>query len=189
MFFNNIFASYTIDTRNDDILPSSGSYISVKTAYFPRYLKNEYAFGKASVNGKYYYSMNLPFFASLAFRGGAEKIWGKYPFFESSFIGGQNSLRGVEKNRFAGDASVYAGIEFRSFFEKFDLLVPVEAGFNLFAETARVFINNKYSAGTWHKTFGGGIMLSLLKRDYTINFSAAVSAEGTEYYFTSGFPF
>ena len=75
-------------------------------------------------------------------------MWGTFPFHESAFLGGPGfagvgtsggQVRGVGKDRFAGDASVYANAELRFAVASFQLLMPGEFGVFLGADTGRVF--------------------------------------------------
>lgn len=54
----------------------------------------------------------------LAFRARYAFISGQVPFFEQLFVGGSNSLRGYENQRFWGDQSFLATLEYRHGFEK-----------------------------------------------------------------------
>ena len=40
-------------------------------------------------------------------------MWGDYPFFESAFVGGATTVRGLREQRYAGDAAVYGNAELR----------------------------------------------------------------------------
>ena len=48
---------------------------------------------------------------TLAARAGGQKNWGRYPWHESAFIGGSDSVRGYDRNRFAGDSSFYTNAQ------------------------------------------------------------------------------
>ena len=41
----------------------------------------------------------------------------------------------------------------------------------------------------WHKTFGGGVLIALIKEDYTFNLTAAFSEEDVQYGLSTGFAF
>ena len=54
----------------------------------------------------------------LAVRVGGRNVSGEFPFQEAAYIGGRNNVRGLETNRFAGEASVFGSVEFRGALRK-----------------------------------------------------------------------
>ncbi|MEJ2505532.1 MAG: hypothetical protein P8Y81_04630, partial [Ignavibacteriaceae bacterium] len=95
-------------------------------------------------------------FATLAFRVGGSRVWGKYPFFDGAAIGGKHNLRGYLNRRFSGDAAVVGQAELRLYLADINILLKSKLGINLFAETGRVFIIDTPSK-QWHRSFGFGV--------------------------------
>jgi hypothetical protein len=91
----------------------------------------------------------------LAFRAGGKKLWGNFPYFDAAFIGGSETLRTEEKQRYAGDASLYGTTELRVPVAKFPLILPLDVGLIGFGDAARVYVNGD-SPGGWHSAAGGG---------------------------------
>ena len=111
-----------------------------------------------------YLTARIPTTPALALRAGGKKVWGTFPFQESTFLGGpgfggvgtsSGHLRGFRKNRFAGDASLYANAELRFALAPFQFLIPGEFGVFLAADTGRVFFaGDPDDADKWHTGVG-----------------------------------
>ncbi|MCX6179863.1 MAG: BamA/TamA family outer membrane protein [Chlorobiales bacterium] len=144
----------------------SGMLIDVTGKYYPEFFGNQNAYGKISGEVRTYIPLVSSRYSRVVFRLGGEKIWGDYPFYESAFLGGSTSLRGYDKQRFAGDASLYAGSELRLFMGTFKLFAPIKYGPLFFAETGRVFVDGEDS-DAWHTGAGGGLWFSLPESRYT----------------------
>ena len=80
--------------------------------------------------------------------------------------------RGYERQRFAGDASLYAGSELRLYLGPFKFLVPVMYGPLAFAETGRVFLDGEDSRA-WHSSAGGGLWFGGIESCYSASLAFA----------------
>jgi hypothetical protein len=126
--------------------------------------------------------------AHVALRAGGRKVWGRYAWFDAAFLGGGNA-RAFRSNRFAGDASLYAGAELRAWFGTLDNpILPLRLGGFALAESGRVFFAGE-SSDTWHHSFGGGLLLQPLGFPLTAHATVATGDEGTRFYFGSGYSF
>jgi hemolysin activation/secretion protein len=124
--------------------------------------------------------------ATLALRLAGEKLNGRFPFYEAAFLGGANSLRGYNLNRFSGDGSLEGSAELRFSLFRLKLLVPSQVGVFFFGEAGRVYVRESSPDG-WHADAGGGISLAPISRDLTLSLSIASSVEGI--FLTGGFGF
>jgi hypothetical protein len=97
----------------------------------------------------------------LALRGGAEKVWGDFPYFDASFLGGSQSLRTAPRQRFAGDAALHASAELRFPLVSFPFLLPMNIGALGFAEAGRVYLDGE-SPGGWHTGMAAGFWVGVL---------------------------
>ncbi len=145
---------------------------------------------------------------TLAIRGGAQKNWGGYPWYESVFLGGSAGsldgvhvgpdaggsagsgvpLRGYEVQRFAGGAAVHGAAEMRARLASFMFLVPAKFGVTLGAETGRVFAAGE-SSTRWHAAIGGGIWFSFIGPANVLGLSVVRSPERTGIYLAGGMSF
>ncbi|TLU83299.1 MAG: hypothetical protein FDX30_09675 [Chlorobium sp.] len=138
----------------------SGTLVDIEAAHFPRFFSNSCDFTRFSGEVRKYIPFSPSGYSRLVVRAGGEKIWGTYPFWEAASLGGSSSLRGYDLQRFAGDASLYAGSELRLEAGKFTFIVPVTFGPLAFLETGRVFLEGEDSSA-WHTAAGGGLWFRL----------------------------
>jgi hypothetical protein len=104
----------------------------------------------------------------LAFRAGGKKLWGPFPYFDAAFLGGSESFRTEERQRYAGDASVYGTTELRVPIAKFPFILPLDVGALGFGDMGRVYVNGD-SPGGWHKTVGAGFWVGYLNPGTNFN--------------------
>ncbi len=150
----------------------SGVAIDIVGRYYPERLGNSSAFGKLNGDVRSYLPLDDPGYSRLAFRVGGQKNWGPYPFFEAANVGGSNSIRGYDRNRFSGDASVYANTELRLFAGRAKLIVPLLYGPLLFVDTGRVFLDGENSS-QWHTGLGGGLWVAAFETRYSAHIAVA----------------
>jgi hypothetical protein len=146
----------------------SGSMVSLEGAYYPEFLGNQDAYARLKGELRTYIPISGLPYTRLALRVGGEKLWGDYPFYDAAFLGGSTSLRGYDRQRFAGDASLYAGSELRLYLGTFKFLVPVMYGPLGFVETGRVFLDGEDSS-QWHTGIGGGLWFSFVESRYALS--------------------
>lgn len=97
----------------------------------------------------------------LAFRGGGRKIFGEAPFFEAAFIGGRGTVRGMDAQRYAGDASLYGTTELRLPLGTWRTLLPIDIGVMSFVDVGRVWVDGESPRGL-HSVAGGGLWFGIL---------------------------
>ena len=176
------------DTRDHSVFPTAGSFIRSGLYHFPKVLSSRSEFTRSYLDMRTYVTTSLFSTTTLAFRLFAENISGTYPFFEGSFLGGTESVRGFEKQRFSGDASISLHAESRFKIATIRVLLPFHLGGTLFAETGRVFVRGERSL-LWHSGFGAGLWTYAVDKNLTVALSVARSREQVEAYVTTGFTF
>lgn len=151
------------DTRDDASNPQHGVFIQASAATYPAVWDVKSTFNKFGATASTYLPIPLggvrP--SVLALRAGGEKVSGDFPYFESAFIGGGRTLRAVNYNRLAGDASVFASSELRVPVMHKAIILPWDVGLLGYAETGRVFVDGE-SPGGWHRAIGAGFWVGLL---------------------------
>ena len=192
-------AQVEYDTRSNPAYPTSGLLVRGAGAIYPGAWDAKSAFGTAEGAVHTYLTARIPTTPTLALRAGGKKVWGTFPFHESAFLGGPGfagvgtsggQVRGVGKDRFAGDASVYANAELRFAVASFQFLMPGEFGVFLGADTGRVFFaEDPANADKWHTGVGGGFGLSFLQRRRSVSVAVMEGAEMTGLYVRAGFLF
>jgi hypothetical protein len=180
--------SLTVDKRNFIAAPDSGYSFILTFLHNPFSQKENFTFSTMEGEARYYIPFSLIGRTSIALRAGGKKVFGNYPFYEAAFIGGEYAMRGEEKHRFAGDASIFLNADFRSYFSRRTFSLPVQTGILLLADIGRVFLKNEIS-NLWHFNYGGGFLFTALKRDYTVSVYIARSGNRNQYFLSTGFPF
>ena len=112
----------------------------------------------------------------LALRAGGQKLFGDFPWFDAAFIGGSSTLRTEQRQRYAGDASVYGTAELRLPVAKFPLILPLDVGLLGFADMARVYVDGDSPDG-WHRGMGGGIWIGAINAGTNLNVVATDNAD------------
>jgi hypothetical protein len=115
-----------------------------------------------------FFTLPVPKKPVLAFRGGGKKLWGDFPYFDAAFLGGSETFRTEEKQRYAGDASLYGTTELRVPIAKFPFILPLDLGVIGFADAGRVYVNGD-SPGGWHTAAGGGLWVGYLNPQINYN--------------------
>ena len=78
---------------------------------------------------------------TLALRAGGKKVWGDFPFFESAFVGGASTVRGLREHRYAGDAALYGNAELRVRLGRYFFMLPGDFGVFGLADVGRASIS------------------------------------------------
>ena len=181
-----IFTGIEYDSRDNESAPRSGIFSKVRYSYFPSILKNKAAFTRIIYTNNIFYS---PWESlTIALRANGEYVQGKYPYYYASYIGGEETLRGYNLNRFAGDLALSGSFEVRWFIGRIRIIFPSDFGLVGFADAGRVWYEDE-SPGGWHNTQGGGFYLAPILRDYTFSLTFAHSKESFLLYWNMGFSF
>jgi hypothetical protein len=115
-----------------------------------------------------YFSPNLPFQLTAAYRLGGAHNWGDYRFYQANTLGGTTNLRGYRRTRFAGRSAIYQNVELRVEAFKFNFyLFPGRFGVLGLYDMGRVFADtdtNKKLLDDLHTGYGGGVWIEILKK-------------------------
>jgi hypothetical protein len=171
-------AGLEVEKRDNKIMPTRGFFGDFYTSLFPKVFNIKETFYRAGGDIRGYIPMSLFKGATLALRAGGEKIWGEYPFYAASFLGGFENLRGYNRWRYSGDASLFGQAELRIWLTKLKLILKNKFGVNLFAESGRVFVEGDFeNSKRWHPSYGIGFWLSYLRDTIIVNTYIAVSPD------------
>jgi hypothetical protein len=162
----------------------TGLKAEVEAAFYPGAWDVEDAFGVAWGEVTGYWQLHSR--VTVAARVGGQKLWGRYPWHESAFIGGSDSVRGYDRNRFAGDASAYGNAQVMVGLFDLNLVLPIRVGLLGLADAGRVWVAGEGS-DKWHPSAGGGVFLRLLTTDLVAHGLLAHGDEGTKFYVNIGF--
>lgn len=174
------------DTSDPTLAKSPGIYIHAGGFYYPKLWSVDYNFG--GFDGIAVAHVSFSNSLIMALRVGGKKVFGTYPFHEAAFIGGQTTVKGLKKERFGGDASLFGNVELRLTLGKAILLVPGDYGILGLADVGRVFLTGE-SSKKWHPSYGGGFFFTIMDLSTAFSFVVVKSDEWTSVYFKTGFSF
>ena len=188
--FGEVGAGTTVflDGRNRQRAATRGGLLWVRGTYYPKVWSVKQGFGEVHGEASTYLSPRMALDPTLALRVGGKRVWGVYPFEESAFLGGPDTLRGLRPQRYAGDASAYASAELRLALFRFRALVPSRFGIFGLGDAGRVWLKDEDSRKI-HYGAGGGMWVAFLKPDNTLSLAAARSEGHVRVYFRAGFAF
>jgi hypothetical protein len=149
------------DGRNRSKDPSRGLLFDLSATVYPAIWDVTSTFGVLSANTGAYYTLPVPVHPVLALRAGARKIFGEFPFHEAAFIGGRASVRRLDRERYAGDASLFGMAELQIPVARFTLVLPLDVGVYGYGDAGRVYVDGE-SPGGWHKAAGLGLWIGVL---------------------------
>ncbi|HAY34654.1 MAG TPA: hypothetical protein PK536_04255 [Ignavibacteria bacterium] len=173
------------DSRNSPVETLNGILFRTGGLYNPE-LSGVSSFGKAGFDFRGYISTDTLMGATFVIQAAAGKIWGEYPFSESLFLGGENSLQGYSRERFAGDGLMLTQAEIRLRLLPVNILVPSIFGISVFGGTGRVFLKGEDSR-KWHNSYGGTLWMSYINRMLNFGLTVAKSDEDIKFYIGSAF--
>jgi hemolysin activation/secretion protein len=180
-------ASVEWDTRNGPAATRGVHLLAAGSAY-PAVWDVTETFGEVHGEASTYLTPRTSFGPTLALRAGGKKVWGRFPFFESAFVGGAATVRGLREDRYAGDAALYGNAELRARLGRFFAVLPGEYGVFGLADVGRVFLEGE-SSDTWHTGIGGGVWFAFLERANTISIAVARGDHRTALYLRAGFAY
>ncbi|MBW3570698.1 MAG: hypothetical protein KY467_06300 [Gemmatimonadetes bacterium] len=169
--------------RTDSVaFPRRGWTLAAEAGAFPLFSESwagdggrDGAFWRAGARGAVYLPLGGPV---LALRAGGEKVWGDFPIQYAALLGGSPTLRGHSFQRYAGDASAFAGAELRApLFGSVGVLALADAG--------RVWVDGD-SPGGWHTASGAGAYLRAGAQTLSVLYA---QGERGILYLRLGFPF
>ena len=149
------------DSRNRSKEHSRGLLFDVSATAFPAVWDVASSFGVLAGTTGGYYTLRVPLRPVLVLRAGAKKIYGEFPFHEAAFIGGRASVRGLDRERYAGDAAISGTAELQISLARFPLVLPLEIGVYGYGDAGRVYVDGE-SPGGWHETTGVGFWIGIL---------------------------
>ncbi|HEX6071049.1 MAG TPA: BamA/TamA family outer membrane protein [Longimicrobiaceae bacterium] len=176
---------FLMDNRDSPWFPRSGSEVEVEARAAPPLWDLDSAYGRVDGTASTFLSLPLWNGPVLAMRGGGTKLWGDFPFHEAAFAGGSHSLRGFQRERYAGDAMAFGNAELRQPLIEMELLVRGNLGVSGIVDVARVFVDGE-SPGGWHRASGGSIWFATPALSVSGTYAYG---EGHRFYADIGLPF
>jgi Omp85 superfamily domain len=181
-------AEARLDTRNLVEAATRGVLLLAGGSFHPAAWNAKDHFGEVHAEAASYLTGALPLRPTLALRAGVKQVFGTYPFYEATFVGGEWTVRGFSSQRFAGDGGAWGNSELRLLLGRYYLVLPGEYGLFALADTGRVWLEGERS-DSWHTGVGGGLWFAYVERTNTVTVAVVRSVEGTGFYLRAGFLF
>jgi hypothetical protein len=166
----------------------TGAMLAVEGAFYPRVWSVTENFGRVGAQGIAYLRAPLPLQPTLALRAGGTWLFGRYPFQEAAQIGGAETVRGLPRERYAGDGSVFGNAELRLLLWRRERSLVPRVGIFGLADVGRVFVAGESSA-RWHPAWGGGAWIAFLDPKNLASIAVAASEGHARVYLQGGFTF
>ena len=173
------------DNRDNPWFPRRGVEIEAEAVAAPPVWALEQAFGR--VGGAASLFLPIPFTRGpvLALRGGGTRLFGEFPFFEAAFLGGSHTLRGFQRERYAGDSMLFGNAELRVPLVEMELVARGTLGLSGLMDAGRVYVDGE-SPGGWHHAAGGSIWFATPVLSVSATYA---HGEGDRFYADVGLPF
>lgn len=155
--YGSVVVNFINNTRDNDMLPTLGSYVDFKWTLNKGLNKYASSFGQFTGSISLYKNLDGRAKFVLADRFGGGITVGKPSFYQNQFLGGQGNLLGYRQFRFAGQHSFYNNVELRAKLGDFvSYVLPGQVGLMGFYDVGRVWENNDQS-DKWHQGVGAGV--------------------------------
>lgn len=183
-----IKAVYELDQRNNAILPEWGVYARIQLQAYKGLNDLSRTFAQLLPELAVYKPIDNRHTLILSDRIGGGVSVGHTTFYQSIFLGGEGTLLGYRKYRFAGQQALYNNLSLRwSLMDFGNYIVKGELGLKGFYDVGRVWQQGD-SSKKWHNGYGGGIYFA--PAGLTVfNFVMGRSSEGWYPYFSMGLRF
>jgi hypothetical protein len=179
---------YELDTRDAPVNAASGVLLQIDGEYYPlTWARQAGGFGALEGSAATYLPVLPSRRLTLALRAGGRRVWGDFPYFRAAMLGGSHSLRGYQKNRFAGDRSLFGNADLRLKLGRNRTIVPADIGLLGLVDAGRVWYGETNSG--WRSNVGGGVWISAIHGTQGLAFGLARGDEGLRTWLTFGTPF
>ncbi len=179
------------EARNSEFQPTSGNFIDSRIEVGETIWGSSYDMIVIENDLRQYLSFNLINEIIFATRLFSRFSSGDVPYWNLSYAGDEETLRGYESRRFSDDNVLFLNSEFRTWFHSFPNS-EARLGGTLFMDAGRTFSNSdsfEIIKNDLKTTFGFGALASFFTQDFIIRGDFGFSEEGMRIYFTTGFMF
>lgn len=178
-------AALRFDTRDTQYYPRHGIHAEVTGRVAPPIWDIEESYARLETTAATYLPLPLSFSPIIALRAGGARVWGPAPFYEAAFLGGSHTLRGYQRERFAGDAMMFANAELRVPITQINMILRGDLGVSALADFGRVYVDGD-SPGGWHDAQGASLWFATPILSASLTYAYG---EDHRVLFEFGFPF
>jgi len=166
---------FVLDTRDVTGAPRHGVLAKLEGAWYPVIQEGSGGFG--TITGSVSTYLTPPWWDAMtvAARISGTATAGTVPYFESAFVGGGGTVRGLPQGRYNGNQAVFGNLDLRLRVSRVQFVLPWDFGVLGLADLGRVFVTGEHS-DVWHPSFGGGLWAALLDRSLAASLNVATGA-------------
>ena len=166
---------YVYQNINDSVIPTKGVSFQIDASYIDNLRTKNNSVGKYGASLNLYFPLSKKF--SVLVRGGGATLSGDPQFYQYNRVGGSNTLRGHQRDRFYGNTTLFNQNELRFITNVRSFIFNGKFGVFGLYDQGRVWLDGQTS-NKIHSSYGGGIILSPFNR-LGITVAYAVSEEDT----------
>lgn len=154
---------YENENKDNKLNPSRGTHLKLKGSWVKGLRNSPVDFFRFNSSLSFYIPLNLTTKQTvLAIRSGFARNFGTHSFFQSNFLDGFVNFRGVLRNRYAGNASLYHNFELRqSLIKVKTYTAPFDIGVMGHFDLGKVWEQNVKST-RFHNSYGAGAFINVL---------------------------
>jgi outer membrane translocation and assembly module TamA len=187
------------DTRDSETDPTTGGAEELSVRLSGHSTGSRYQYAGLSLSERRYFQLSSRFV--FAQRVSLDMLFGDVPFFEWSStggvlftegVGGMSSVRGIERNRFAGNFKLFSNSELR--FHALDMRLfgqTMKLGAVAFMDVGRVWHPGVAdgSWNDWHPGVGAGIRVARRAAVIRVDYATSTEEGGQRLYMSFGHMF
>ena len=170
--FGGIGFTYLYQVLNDSILPTKGFNFIAGASYTDN-LNNRSSFYRYNGEVNVYLPLSKKF--SVVVTGGGSTLSGTTELYQYNRLGGRQTLRGYERDRFHGKSTFYNQNELRYITDIRSFRYNGKLGLFGHYDIGRVWLDGEKS-NTWHSGYGAGIIIAPFNR-IAVSVSYSISRE------------
>jgi hypothetical protein len=155
--FAGVLAEYKYYNVNDDVVPTKGIGFSLAGGHTKNLTQTTRSFNQYTGTFGFYLPLGKTF--SIAVRSGASTLTGEPEFYQYTWLGGGQNLRGFHRQRFYGKTAFYDNNELRWLPDVKGYLFNGKMGLIAFIDEGRVWMEGDHST-KWHVGYGGGLLIA-----------------------------
>lgn len=169
---------YDYTRVNESIIPTKGIVLRVNGAFINN-SGQPFSFSRLKADGRIYFPISGKF--SFLVKTGGSTLTGQPEFFNYNSLGGSETLRGFQRDRFYGNHTFFNQNELRWVKDVRSYLYNGKFGIYAFLDNGRVWLKDETST-TWHFGYGGGVLIAPFNKA-TISLSYGFSKEDSNIQF------
>lgn len=154
--FGGVAATYNLRLVNNTIYPTKGIDFLTSAGYVKNVSGDDRAFLKASSSLSVYVPLGNSF--TLAVRAGGGIIDGDADYYHLHTLGGNENLRGYQRERFYANNIFYNNNEIRWLVDTRNIIYNGKIGLLAFFDNGRAWHSGE-SSDKWHTSYGAGLIV------------------------------